>query len=231
MSMRISRDTMVVLAVIGVVVIPLLVVILIRGEQRLDDLTTQSSGDAGAVDVIQGQVGPAARRAERARRRGLEGEEFRRRELEEEERREEKEEEAKEEERSLSTDFGLREPGLRGQGDRLVPEGPSPTDKVTAVLDANLEGATGQVELTLNSDMDPPILVANALADGLSPDTKYTLCVGNLEIDTNESDVQGSLFIEDVVIFPEGTLSGRVASIQEGSGCGGPVLLQAVISD
>ena len=229
MSMRISKDTMVVLAVLGVVVIPLLVVLLLRVEQRLGDPTIQSSDEQGALDVVQSQVGPATRRAERARRRGIEGEGFRPRDPEEEERREEKEE--GEDEGSLNLQFGLREPGLISPADRVVPEGPSPTGRVTVALNANLEGATGQVELTLNSAMDPSILVANALVDGLSPDIMYTLCIGNLEIDTNESDAQGNLFLEGVVIFSEGTLSGRVASIREGSGCGSPVLLQALISD
>ena len=229
MSMRISKDTAVVLAVIGVVVIPLLVVILIRGEQRLDGLTIPSSEEQGAMDVIQGQVGPAARRAERARRRGIEGEEFRRREIEEEERREEKEEE--EDDQSLGTNFGLRQPGLISRGNGLVPEGPSPIERVTAVLNANLEGATGQVELTLNSEMDPSILVAKALVDGVSPDTRYTLCVGDQVIETNESDAQGNLYLEDAAIFDERTLSGLAATIREGSGCSGPVSLQAPISD
>ena len=225
MSMRISRDTAVVLAVIGVVVIPLLVVILIRGEQRLDGLTIPSGGEQGALDVIQGQVGPAARRSERARRRGIEEEEFRRRELEEEERREEEEDE-----QSLGTNIGLREPGLISQGNGRVPEGPSPIERVTAVLNANLEGATGQAGLTLNRDMDPALLVVSALVDGLSPDTRYTLCVGDQVIETNESDAQGNLFLQDAVIFDERTLSGRVTSIREGSGCNGPVSLQALIS-
>lgn len=232
MSMRISRDTAIVLAVIGVVVIPLLVVILIRGEQRLDGLKIPSSGEQGAMDVIQGQVGPAARRAERARRRGIEGEDFRRRELEEEERREEKEEEEEEEdEQSLGTNFGLREPGLISQVDGLATEGPSSIERVTAVLNTNLEGATGQVELILNSEMDPPILVANALVDGVSPDTRYTLCIGDQAIETNESDAQGNLFLQDAVILDERTLSGLVATIQEGGGCSGRVSLQALISN
>ena len=231
MSIRISKDTAVVLAVIGVVVIPLLVVILIRGEQRLDGLTIPFGAEQEALDVIQGQVGPAARRAERARRRGIEGEEVRRRDLEEEERREEKEEEEREEERSANTQFGLGEPGLKSQDDGLDPEGPSPIERVTAVLNADLEGATGQAELSLISDLDPAVLVASALVDGVSPDTSYTLCVGDQVIETNESDAQGSLFLEDAVIFSEGTLSGSVTSIREGIGCSGPVSLQALISN
>ena len=85
--------------------------------------------------------------------------------------------------------------------------------------------------LTLDSDMDPPVLAANALADGLSPGTRYTLCIRDQVIDTNETDAQGSLFLEEAIIFTERTPSGLIASIREGLGCNGEVSLQAVISE
>ena len=77
----------------------------------------------------------------------------------------------------------------------------------------------GDVEIWLNSQMDPPVLVANALVDGLSELTTYTLCVDSLLIATDKSDEQGSLFLEGAVIFTGGTFSGLTASINEGGGC------------
>lgn len=222
--MGIHKDTVILLAVVGVVVIPLLVAILFRVELRFDDLTTRFDGDQAALDVIQGQVGPAERRVERAQRRGIDREAFIQQQREEEE-------EEEEEEEALGSQFGIRDEGQKGQGGEAFLDGRYLISRVTATLDSKIPGARGDIELTLDIDMDPPVLAANALVDGLSPDSRYTLCLSNQVIDTNEADAQGSLILEEAVIFTESTLSGLIVSIREGRGCGGEVSLQAVISE
>ena len=220
--MGIHKDTVILLAVVGVVVIPLLVTILFRVELRFDDLTTRFDGDQAAPPVLQGLVGPAERRVERAQRRGIDREAFIQQQREEEE---------EEEEEALGSQFGIRDEGQKGQGGEAFLDGRNLISRVTATLDSKIPGARGDIELTLDIDMDPPVVAANALVDGLSPDSSYTLCLSNQVIDTNEADAQGSLILEEAVIFTESTLSGLIVSIREGRGCGGEVSLQAVISE
>ena len=157
------------------------------------------------------------REAELARDRGIGLEEFRRREAEDEDRREEKDEEEEELEESLGTQFGIPGPGKE-------------VITITVALDSRVSGAIGEVELLLNKEMDPPVLVASALVDGLSINTEHSLCLADLLIDTDKANEQeGTLLFENAVIFRGSDLSGLPVSIFAGPGCSGEPVLSAVL--
>ena len=103
------------------------------------------------------------------------------------------------------------------------------TERVIVILISSVEGATGDVEVWLNSETDPAVLVANALVDGLSELATYTLCVDSLLMATDKTDEQGTLFLEGAAIFTGGTISGLTASILEGSSCDANVSMKAAI--
>ena len=100
---------------------------------------------------------------------------------------------------------------------------------ILVALISSVPGAVGDVELWLNSEMNPPLLVANALVDGLTESTSYTLCLDNLLIDTSKTDSEGTLFLENVVKFTGTSISGLSVAIFEGNSCGGEALLSSVV--
>ena len=228
---RTVRLTGLVALVVAVVTVAILGVLLFRAEQRFDNLLqavseSQITQFADGEEVIAGRVGRTSRTSDRqsqreadlARRRGIGLEEFRRREAEDEDRQEEEEE-------SLGTQFGVD-----GQSERVLSNDSKLISALNLAFNSNLPGVIGEVELQLNKEMDPPVLVASALADGLSPNTNHSLCLADLLIDTGKSNEQeGTLFFENAVIFRGSDLSGLPVSVFEGPGCSGEPVLSAVM--
>ena len=94
-----------------------------------------------------------------------------------------------------------------------------------------VSGATGEVRLELRSESGGTELRAEARAEGLHPNHTFSLWVGTMLIDLEESDDQGRVRLDDDmdVSFNPVTLSGKHVKIRSGSDMDGDVVLHTEI--
>ena len=68
----------------------------------------------------------------------------------------------------------------------------------------------------------------NTRKKGLTPNVRFSMCVGGTFID-DDQDITGTVLMEEGVQSSLTTLSGLTATIRQGIGCDGAVVLQATV--
>ena len=110
------------------------------------------------------------------------------------------------------------------------PPGVVDTVSLTLTPTGVIPGASGAAEMTLGfvADLGVNGLLASATAQGLTPNVRFSMCVGGTFIDDDMS-ITGTVLMDEGIESSLTSLSGLNVTIRQGIGCDGAAVLQATV--